>query len=820
MSPLPHFLNLPLPQIPSDPSSSKSNNPQPLVFKLNLTAEQYQELLALDAEVEEGEEGGLRVEFDPSGKAALHLNPTRTLQLNPPRSGPSRTNRPEEIYRHTPSSTPSTSSSPLTGLFRIPTSTSIYHLQRIQPPSDPTIGTSTQSRPVEPPPAKANSKPSHHLPPNHNSQPPRPSRPSTDLNRSEKERIAGQRLKEKRLEDDRRKKEKQMVILPDVPPTAPATRKTRPTKPKAPSTHVSSLNGRQHTASSNTSSRNQPLPPVPASQPLPPRRALPGSQAGRQLAHGLNQHLANPSAALSKSVFPQSQPETLPPPQPLPAPAPPPVTLKPPTSNKRAKSSNPNQSLVADSKPSPTSEPPGATKLSTSTRPTYLSEQGEINHRLPDSTSQPAKPPTPLVATLKPNDSAKLSKTSPRLDSVSNGAQISPSIPEPAGPLPTHERTSSATSAHKRPVRRQALPASVSKSSGSPQVDSAPSPIGSDYPDPISKRHRPDPTPSLNRPKKTQRRDVNERRPLDDATVPLTQTDRPRPNGSTAGADDQPRKSGITVKKITVPVTAERNPAVMASHHEAAVTPPVTKKRVLDSESALPSNPLNKRARQEDGGSVSGSGLPTIRKMVRPPPPPTVEPDNTSQNGHVKKVKKKKKSKRPVDYTSSEVEEGEEPGEIVSTSSRSRPSVPAKTSNCHRPASEMESLKPAAPATQFDKPRDGPPLRQKALASPSLAAKPSNGYAEPTEKAPQLLSPPQPESAIDQPGSSPSYRSLRLMFYKLLKHYEFVCSRIEQYKQDRSTIPNLQDVEDLVVEVHGLETELDRLRNRLARNYL
>lgn len=86
MSPLPHFLNLPLPQIPSDPSSSKSNNPQPLVFKLNLTAEQYQELLALDAEVEEGEEGGLRVEFDPSGKAVSHLFLLSVVPILNPRS--------------------------------------------------------------------------------------------------------------------------------------------------------------------------------------------------------------------------------------------------------------------------------------------------------------------------------------------------------------------------------------------------------------------------------------------------------------------------------------------------------------------------------------------------------------------------------------------------------------------------------------------------------------------------------------------------------------------------------------------------------------
>lgn len=62
--PLPHFLNLPLPTIPTNNSQSH----QPLMLKLTLSADQFAELLRADGEVEEGEEGGLRLEFESSGK--------------------------------------------------------------------------------------------------------------------------------------------------------------------------------------------------------------------------------------------------------------------------------------------------------------------------------------------------------------------------------------------------------------------------------------------------------------------------------------------------------------------------------------------------------------------------------------------------------------------------------------------------------------------------------------------------------------------------------------------------------------------------------
>jgi hypothetical protein len=71
----------------------------------------------------------------------------------------------------------------------------------------------------------------------------------------------------------------------------------------------------------------------------------------------------------------------------------------------------------------------------------------------------------------------------------------------------------------------------------------------------------------------------------------------------------------------------------------------------------------------------------------------------------------------------------------------------------------------------------------------------------------------------EEEGSSGSYKSLRLTFYRLLTHYEFVCARLERYKSDRSAVGNVEEVEELVVEAHGLEIELDRMRNRLVRSY-
>ncbi|KAA1116266.1 hypothetical protein PGT21_007101 [Puccinia graminis f. sp. tritici] len=843
--PLPHFLNLPLPPIPFDPSSSSSKpatattttttTNQPLVFKLNLSPEQYDELLNLDAEVEEGEEGGLRVEFDPSGKAALHLNPNRILQLNPPRSGPSRTNRPEEIYRHTPASTPSSTRSPLTGLFRIPTSTTVYDLQRSQPPSDLAIApSSTQTRPIEPT-KQPSSKPSNHTPTNHTPQPPRPSRVTTDSGRSERERLAGQRLKEKRMEDDRKKKEKQMVILPDAPSTVPATRKTRPTKSKVPNKQISSISNRQppSTVSSNaslSSSRNPPPSVAPASQSLPLRRSLPGSQAGKQLAHGMNQHLTNPSAALLKSTPSQSQSEALSPPQPVPAPAPPPVAFKPSSSSRRGKPATLNQPALSDSKSAPPSEPPSATKLSTSTGLTSLSEEGEADQqRLVDTpSSHPVKRPSPPVAPLKPKDSPQPFKSSPRVNAAPNEVKThssQSSLPEANAILP--ERPSSATSVHKRPVRKQAA-APAPQTSASPQVESARSLPDADITHNSSKRPRPDIlAPNPPRPKKTQRRDGNERRPVDNQPAPPTQLNRVPSNNGAARPEEPVRKSGVTVKKITVPAVNDRNPAVAANRHEATPAPPISKKRALDAEPVAPSNQLTKRVRQEEGGLGSASNLPPIRKVVRPPPVVPLEAENT-QNGQAKRIKKKKRTKR-VDYTSSEVEEGEEPGEIVNTSSRTRPSLPASTSSHQQAPRQIDAVKaPPPPSTQSEKARDSHPSSQKPAGHPMSPGRPlkSNGKSKPNEqveRSPERTvasSRPTGVAGAEEDGSSSSsYKSLRLTFYRLLKHYEFVCARLERYKSDRSAVGNVEEVEELVVEVRGLEMELDRIRNRLVRNY-
>ncbi|KAA1107228.1 hypothetical protein PGT21_006915 [Puccinia graminis f. sp. tritici] len=101
----------------------------------------------------------------------------------------------------------------------------------------------------------------------------------------------------------------------------------------------------------------------------------------------------------------------------------------------------------------------------------------------------------------------------------------------------------------------------------------------------------------------------------------------------------------------------------------------------------------------------------------------------------------------------------------------------------------------------------------------------SNGKSKPNEQVERS-----PERTVtssrptgvpggEEDGSSSSYKSLRLTFYRLLKHYEFVCARLERYRSDRSAVGNVEEVEELVVEVRGLEMELDRIRNRLVRNY-
>lgn len=51
------------------------------MFKLTLSAEQFAELLHMDAEVEEGEEGGVRVEFEPGGKGVGRPHPFLTSFL-------------------------------------------------------------------------------------------------------------------------------------------------------------------------------------------------------------------------------------------------------------------------------------------------------------------------------------------------------------------------------------------------------------------------------------------------------------------------------------------------------------------------------------------------------------------------------------------------------------------------------------------------------------------------------------------------------------------------------------------------------------------
>lgn len=845
-SPLPHFLNLPLPPIPDpspSPSSSHHSLHPPLVFKFTLSADQYEELLSLDAEVEEGEEGGLRLEFDRSGKGQLHLSPNRRLQLNP---RPSRTNRPEEIYSHTPILNSSSSRPSLTGLLRIPTSTPVYDLQRLAAP-DHSCSLSNQTRdglqsnPSNQQPTTIRDSPSNQTP-----QAIKPSRATPDPSQREKEKLAGQRLKEKRLEEDRKKREKQMVVLPGGLSTIPpASRQKRQTKPKPSNKQPPPVTTKHQSTpipsnTNPTTVKNQSL----GSASQPPRRALPGSQSGKQLAHVHNQHLSNPPTPPLKPTVPSPLPLEPPPPSSHPSsvPAPQPTTFKRSSSNKRNRPPNLSHPTITEPQSVPPSEPPSATKLSTSTGLSSLSEEGEPDQPLPETRSHNFKPPSPPLSSLKHTDSPR---SSPDQDSSKHGLgpqfarSAQPELPVPAL-APAHDRPSSSSSLAKRTVKKSAA-AVTPKSNDSLQIERVESPMDGDPPNSPFKKPRPDiltpnPTPPPPRPKKLAKRDGTERRPTK-APIHSTQSIANPSNHVNGRAEELLRKApGITVKKISVLAVTERAPAT----HDDSVTPPANRKRPLDSESATvhSTNPLTKRVRQEEGVvPSSSSSLPTIRKVVRPIP--DAEPSlNCNSMAPIKKIKKKKKVKQPVDYTSSEVEEGEEPGEIINTSNRTRPSGLMTNG---RSSKEVPPVKTAAPATIKEEPAT---LSHRANVPPAPALnttsksnkikvemqvkKTTDHQTEPitrvSSSATVTTSAGHEETSHDHhhhhSSSSLAYKKSRLLFYELSKHYEYVCMKLKDYQDGRLKIKSLKDIEDLLFEVHGLEIELDRLRNRLIRNYL
>ncbi|KAG0145044.1 hypothetical protein CROQUDRAFT_659241 [Cronartium quercuum f. sp. fusiforme G11] len=395
--PLPHFLNLPLPTIPIYPQSQsniKLPNPpsgsSPLIFKLTLSADQFAELVRMDAEVEEGEEGGVRVEFESGGKGQLHLSPTSVLPLAPPRSGPPRLNKPEEIYQH--SQQPGPGRQPLSGLIRIPTGTPTFEV--VLPPPPP------------PPPPIITAPPSEPIP----TRPVVPT-PVTSSEQHQKERLAGQRLKEKRLEEERKKKEKQMVVLEDAP-VIPATAKKGRPKGKAATTKavterakVKAVASKATKAASKSTSKATPVPAA-----LPVRRALPGSQTGKQLA---SEHNSLYHTSSTPIVIPAPPPAPLPP-APVPAPSPP-TTYKRSSSNKRGKktSSASDETTTTNGQADSST---AITKLSASTALSSLSEESDDpvrNLNKPADASVAVKPLASSVSTEESDAQPLARKTKP-----------------------------------------------------------------------------------------------------------------------------------------------------------------------------------------------------------------------------------------------------------------------------------------------------------------------------------------------------------------------------------------------------------------------
>ncbi|KAI8454159.1 hypothetical protein BY996DRAFT_2370480 [Phakopsora pachyrhizi] len=397
-APLPHFLNLPLPSI--QPINQKSSNQSPIVFKMTLSADQFEELLRMDSEVEEGEEGGLRLEFDqnqinPTG-GRLHLTPTRNLLLNQPRSGPIRTNKPEEIYHHNilPTNT-SQSRSPLRGLFKIPIGTPVFALQPnpVEPINTTQPTPNQPSRDTLPITHTLLNQPDQVLNLNSNTQ----------HSQREKEKLAGQKLKERRLEAERKKKEKQMVLLPtDTVPNGP--KKGRPVKARE--------SKQKSTASKWTSTHN--------SQPPAPSHIIQATVSNPVNGHSTRKaHLAShPEQATDQisnrspnpTVFPLTKSlDTTPLLPPINTFSPSPQSAPRTRGTNASSTSNtnrrnkppslvePNHSLLLTSQLSP--EPFSATKLSaTSTVLTSLSEESEADPRTLEQA-----PPVPERKQKPPN---------------------------------------------------------------------------------------------------------------------------------------------------------------------------------------------------------------------------------------------------------------------------------------------------------------------------------------------------------------------------------------------------------------------------------
>ncbi|EGG01841.1 uncharacterized protein MELLADRAFT_117711 [Melampsora larici-populina 98AG31] len=874
--PLPHFLNLPLPTIPTNNSQS----PQPLMFKLTLSADQFAELLRADGEVEEGEEGGLRLEFESSGKGNLHLSPTSVLPLASPRSGLPTSNKPEEIYQH--QQQPGLGRVPLTGLMRIPVGTPTFEVHRPPPPPPvvPVTAPAPVTAPVPPrlsPPEPAQTRSTAMAPPLSDQR--------------QKERLAGQRLKEKRMEEERRKKEKQMVVLTDAP-AIPVAKKG---KAKAKTGAAKNVVDR---------SRSKALPPKPATlpaAPLPIRRALPGSATGKQLASEHNNQHLHASTANTPTIT-LNNPPPLPaidtsahsasilPPAPTQAriPSPQPTTYKRSSSNKRGNQKSTPPSNASDE----TSTADNTAKLSATTAMTSLSEGSESelsrSNAHPDpmdrgppksisSASQPS-PSEPIrksVSTAKPD----LSKT--RKEPLAAQESFLPPPPAPTvkpirepSPLPPAPMPVSATSLPVAPLpakKKMVKKGLNGKPTQAKRVIKSSATVHSDDDDEDDDTEREEQSRResdvINRraPSTQVSTVAKKRRPLDEST---TRYDEPssRPaklartdsgTGSTgqatrrtdspsgrlqAGSEwDDPRQkrnsaqpiarnSSVVVRKVASTST-ERAPSPANKPSTQTNMSNIKKKRPLE-DGAASGPAMNGSQAPEKEPEVRrshpmGVVLPTIRKIQAATEDGrgSGQSDNDSKDHHG--PSKKKKKKRTVDYTSSE-DEASAPTPQAGLNG-------TQTNNTHLAVKRDPSPRPPLVSEVSSQSN-----ATKAIDESSIKKTKSNGdpilpsFKRQSQTVPSIKRAPiedKPNSNLNRTISSSSeseqeeieirnsngYTKARLRFYWLTCHYGYLIDKLNSIRLKKIYGIGLEEIKEMLEEVKCLEEELSIRKHALER---
>ncbi|KAH9820679.1 hypothetical protein DFH28DRAFT_923944 [Melampsora americana] len=847
------------------------------MFKLTLSAEQFAELLRADGEVEEGEEGGLRLEFESSGKGNLHLSPTSVLPLASPRSGLPSSNKPEEIYQH--QQQPGVGRMPLTGLMRIPVGTPTFEVHR--PPTPPPVV------PVAAPaPAAAPVPPRVSLPEPAQTRSTAMAPPLSD--QRQKERLAGQRLKEKRMEEERRKKEKQMVVLTDAPVIPVAKRG----KVKAKTGAAKNVVDR---------SRSKALPPKPATLPTAPppiRRALPGSATGKQLAseHN-NQYLhastaSTPTITLNNPTLPAVDTSaqfasTLPPPTTqAPIPSPQPTTYKRSSSNKRGSQKSTPPSNTSDE----TSTADNTAKLSATTAITSLSEgsESELSRSKVHPDPVDRGPPKSILSASQPSSSDPIRKSvgTAKAD-VSKTHKHPPAsqesfLPPPPAPIVKSIRESSSlppapmtVSATSLPVAPLAAKKKVVKKgpNGRPiqakRVIKSSATVHSDDDDEDD---------DIEREEQTRREsDVNDRRapsiqsstmtkkrrPLDEST---TRNDEPsnRPaklartdsgSGSTgqagrrtdspsnrlqAGSEwDDPRQkrasaqptarnSSVMVRKVT-DNSIERAPSPANKSLTQTNVPTTKKKRPLEDGAASGPAVNGSQAAKEPEVRRShpmGVILPTIRKIQAATEDGrgSGQSDNDSKDHHG--PMKKKKKKRTVDYTSSEDEaSAPTPQAGLNSTQTNNHHLGVKRDPSPRPSIVSEVSSQSNPSQAPDdtlikktKPNGGPILpsfKRQSQPNPSMN-RPIEDKTNPNSNRTSLSSSESEQEEIDIRNSN-GYAKARLRYYWLTCHYGYLIDKLNQIRSKKITGIGLEEIKEMIDEVKCVEEEISIRKDALER---